>query len=45
LKTKTPQEVQKAFPEYSKLIEDMKNVNAQLIQYAGELEKIIRGTR
>lgn len=44
LKTKTPQEVQRAFPEYSKLIEDMKKVNAQLIQYAGELEKIIRGT-
>jgi hypothetical protein len=45
LKTKTPQEVQRAFPQYPALIDDMKKVNAQLIQYARELEKIIHGTR
>jgi len=45
LKTKTPQEVQKAFPEYAKLIEEIKTVNIQLMQYAGELEKIVNGTR
>ncbi len=45
LKTKTPQEVQRAFPQYSSLIEDMKKVNVQLIQYAGELDKIVHGTR
>jgi len=45
LKTKTPQEVQRAFPQYSLLIDDMKKVNAQLIQYARELEKIIHGAR
>jgi hypothetical protein len=45
LRTKTPQEVQRAFPQYSLLIDDMKKVNAQLIQYARELDKIIHGTR
>jgi hypothetical protein len=43
LKTKSPQEVQRNFPEYSSLMEDMKKVNEQLIQYARELEKIIQG--
>jgi len=40
---KSPQEVQRNCPEYSLLIEDMKNINGQLIQYARELEKIIHG--
>src|SRR6266481_81501 len=44
LKTKAPQEVQRAFPEYAALLDDMKKVNSQLIQYAQELEKIIHGT-
>ncbi len=43
LKTKSPQEIQRSFPEYSLLIEDMKKVNGQLIQYARELEKVIHG--
>jgi len=43
LRVKSPQEVQRNFPEYSLLIEDMKNINGQLIQYARELEKIIHG--
>lgn len=43
LKNKSPQEVQRQFPDYETLIADMKGVNQQLIQYAGELQKIIRG--
>jgi hypothetical protein len=44
LKEKCPQDCQREFPDYPLLIEDIKKVNAQLIQYAGELEKIIHGT-
>lgn len=43
LKIKSPQEIQREFPEYVQLIADMEKVNAQLIQYAAELEKIIHG--
>ena len=43
-KEKCPQDCQRGFPEYELLIEDIKRVNGQLIQYAGELEKIIHGT-
>lgn len=43
LKTKTPQEVQREFPEYEKLMEDLRRVNMELIQYAGELKKLVRG--
>jgi hypothetical protein len=44
VKAKCPQDCQRQFPDYTLLIEDIKKVNAQLIQYAGELEKIIHGT-
>jgi len=40
---KSPQEIQKDFPEYAELIEDMKKVNQQLVQYAKELQKVVRG--
>jgi hypothetical protein len=43
LKTKTPQELQRLFPQYIDLITDLQLVNQQLIQYAGELQKIVRG--
>ncbi len=43
LKTKSPQEVQKTYPEYDALIRDMKEVNNQMITYATELKKIIQG--
>lgn len=39
----SPQELQKRYPEYENLINDMKKVNQTLIQYAGELYKLIRG--
>lgn len=37
----TPQELQKEYPEYNDLIEDLMKVNAQLIQYSQELKKIV----
>lgn len=40
----SPQQHQKTFPEYGALIADMKKVNEQLIQYAGELQKIVHGS-
>ena len=42
-KKKCPQDCQKEFPQYAELIADIKTVNGQLIQYAGELAKIIHG--
>jgi hypothetical protein len=44
VKEKCPQDCQRQFPDYVLLIEDIRKVNAQLIQYAGELEKIIHGS-
>ncbi len=43
VRKKCPQDCQREFPEYEQLIDDMKTVNGQLIQYAAELEKIIHG--
>jgi hypothetical protein len=37
----TPQELQKEYPGYNDLIEDLMKVNTQLIQYSEELKKII----
>jgi hypothetical protein len=45
LKSKTPQEVQKSYPDYSLLIKDMLEVNRQLIQYSVELQKLVQGNR
>jgi hypothetical protein len=42
LKEKSPQEVQKAFPQYQILVADLRRVNKGLIEYAGALEKIAR---
>jgi hypothetical protein len=42
LKQKTPQEVQQSYEHYDVLMADMKQVNEQMIQYAGELQKLIR---
>lgn len=42
-KENCPQDCQRKFPDYALLIDDLKNVNGQLIQYAHELEKIIHG--
>lgn len=42
LKTKTPQEVQREFKQYDELMADMQRVNEQMIQYAAELQKLVR---
>ncbi|SDB63112.1 hypothetical protein [Butyrivibrio sp. INlla16] len=39
-KNKTPQEIQKKFPEYEMLLEDMKNTNKNMINYAKEMKRI-----
>ena len=43
LKEASPQEIQREFPEYEKLIAEMEIVNEQLIRYAKELKKISEG--
>lgn len=42
-KGKSPQEIQRNYPEYSKLIESMIGVNKLLIEYAKQLNKFISG--
>lgn len=37
----TPQEIQKQYSEYSELINDLKNTNAKMVQFANELKKLI----
>jgi hypothetical protein len=41
LKDKSPQELQKEFPEFNELISDMLKINSQLIAYANELKKLL----
>ena len=41
LKEKSPQELQKEFPEFNELISDMLRINSQLIAYANELKKLL----
>lgn len=43
LRSASPQEVQKEFPEYDALVADLKRVNAQLVAYAVELQKVVHG--
>ncbi len=43
LKEKSPQQVQKAFPQYQALISELRQVNEGLIGYAAALERIARG--
>lgn len=42
-KNKTPQELQREYPDFQALISSMKNVNTVLIQYSKELDKLIKG--
>jgi len=39
----SPQEIQKKFPEFEKLVTSMKAVNLVLINYSNELDKLIKG--
>ena len=43
LREKSPQELQKAFPEFQALIADIRVVNQELTEYAAALEEIARG--
>lgn len=42
-KGKTPQEIQKNFPQFQELIHSMKEVNETLLTYSTELKKLIDG--
>lgn len=42
-KSKSPQEIQRNFPEYSKLVESMTDVNELLVEYSKQLNKFITG--
>lgn len=41
LKQKSPQELQREFPEFKELVGDMLQINSQLIAYANELKKLL----
>jgi len=43
LKTMSPQEHQRQFPEYKQLIEELTAVNIALIDYAAQLKTIVQG--
>jgi hypothetical protein len=43
LKRTTPQEHQKSFPQYAELVEEMLGVNKLMIEYAAQLQKIVKG--
>jgi len=43
LKTSTPQEHQKNFPQYADLVGEMLTVNKLMIEYAAQLQKIVKG--
>jgi len=42
-KEKSPQEIQRKYPDYDKLIASMKQVNKTLMDYSNELNKLIQG--
>jgi len=39
----SPQQIQKKFPDYKSLVEDMQSVNRNLIKYKGALNNIVMG--
>jgi hypothetical protein len=41
--SKSPQEIQKTYPEYEELVNDLRMVNQILIGYSNELKKLIKG--
>ncbi len=43
LSQQSPQELQKEFPEFDELINDMIKINKQLIEYANQLKKLLGG--
>ena len=45
LKSTSPQDLQREFPEYRALISDLEDVNRKMIQYAREIGRIAHGER
>ncbi len=41
-KLKSPQEIQKNYPEYKELIADLIVINQQMVSYASELKKLVK---
>ena len=39
----SPQDLQRKFPEYDELMQELLMVNTQLVQYACELRKVVDG--
>lgn len=39
----TPQDIQNRYPQYKELVEDMVKINEQLVQYTGEIKKLLDG--
>jgi hypothetical protein len=42
--SKSPQELQRDYPEYSSLVDDIERVNGKLKEFADELKKIVRAS-
>ncbi|OED94281.1 hypothetical protein [Vibrio breoganii] len=42
---KSPQELQREYPEYSQLVDDTASVNMKLKEFADELKKIVRANQ
>lgn len=40
---KNPQDIQKMYPDFQHLIEDLKDINQILVTYSGELKKLVKG--
>lgn len=38
---RTPQEIQKSYPQYDELIRDLLQINAQMVSYTNEIKKLI----
>ena len=39
--TLTPQDIQSQYPQYQELVDDMIKINKQLVQYTGEIKKLV----
>lgn len=39
--TLTPQDIQSKYPQYQELVDDMIKINKQLVQYTGEIKKLV----
>lgn len=39
---KTPQEIQKMYPQYQELVQDLVTINQQLVAYTNEIKKLIK---